>query len=180
MRNVCVLRRSVVAICILPSPVSPWLRTAGRPSGTSTYRPAHGQARTLRDARWAQGGGGKLPSRQAVAWVSSSGRDGRLDWRARVHACCDAWIQAVEESESVRSLCAYILCSNSSSFPHRRRGFRLAERGELHRSNSRWLGHQSKVANLRRRSARALPIGDSQKQEHRKGGFAVFSGVVTQ
>ena len=46
-QKVCVLRRSVVAICIVSSPVGPWLRTAGALSRVSIRRPPPGQARTL-------------------------------------------------------------------------------------------------------------------------------------
>ena len=47
VRKVCVLRRSVVAICIVSSPVGLWLRTAGALSRLSIRRPPPGQARTL-------------------------------------------------------------------------------------------------------------------------------------
>ena len=62
VRKVCVLRRSVVAICIVPSPVGPWLPTAGRPYGTSIRRPLTAQLGlfAVRGAR--RGTSGELPS----------------------------------------------------------------------------------------------------------------------
>ena len=64
------LRQSVVAICIVPSPVGPWLRTAGIALRDIRPPPAHGQARTLRGAGRAQGGWRRAAVVTPVAWVS--------------------------------------------------------------------------------------------------------------
>ena len=154
------LRRSVVAICIVSSPVGPWLRTAGALSRVSIRRPPPGQARALRGALLAKGNRNEECRRGGL-------RHGcRVSEGMRVlTGVCGYRLVAMPGSKPkknqrmFRSLCAYILCSNSSSFSHRRKGFRLVEHVEQNRSNGRWPGPESKVANVRRRPAPASDLG---------------------